>query len=253
MRAHETRVRRAVANVVAARHHGGSGHDDLIARLLQGSDPETGRRMDDALLVDNIVAFLMAGYDTTALALTWALYLISQSPRWEAMMLEEIEREVGQGPVGSAHAARLVTVQQVVNEALRLYPPAPVMFRDILHETEVDGTVIPAGTIGIIPIYAIHRHRALWSDPDRFDPSRFAPENASKLSRYQFLPFGAGPRICIGAAFVTMEVTIMLATFLRAARFTYTSERPPVPVGQMFLQPRDGMFMRVTLRESVGQ
>jgi cytochrome P450 len=142
-----------------------------------------------------------------------------------------------------------VTVQQVLNESLRLYPTAPLIMRDIHHDTEIDGTVIPAGTIATIPIYAVHRHRSLWSDPDRFDPDRFAPDNPARPSRYQFMPFGAGPRICMGAAFAMMEATIMLATFVRAARFTYASQRAPVPCGRMFLLPRDGMFMRVALRE----
>ncbi len=204
--------------------------------------------MSDELLVDNAVAFLMAGYDTTALALTWTLYLISQSPGWEARMVEEIQTVVGRGPVTAAHAGKLVTVQQVLNESLRLYPTAPVILRDFHAAAEICGTVVPAGTVGIIPIYAIHRHRGFWRDPDRFDPARFAPDHPVKPSRYQFMPFGAGPRICIGAAFALMEATVMLATFVRAARFTYASARPPEPSGQMFLLPKGGMFMRVVPR-----
>ena len=174
MRAHETRLRMAVAELVKARHDTPE-RDDLITKLLSSPDPETGQEMTDALLVDNIVAFLMAGYDTTALALTWTLYLISRSPQWEARMLEEIMRVVGEGPVGSAHAAKLPTVQQVLNESLRLYPTAPIIIRDVHQETEIDGTVVPAGTIGIIPIYAIYRHRGFWRDPDRFDPIASRP------------------------------------------------------------------------------
>jgi cytochrome P450 len=248
MRAHESRLRDAVRDLVQARHDR-MERDDLITKLLSNPDPETGQGMTDELLVDNIVAFLMAGYDTTALALTWTLYLVSQSPRWETRMLEEIMRVVGEGPVTAAHAAKLVTVQQVLNESLRLYPTAPIIIRDIPDETEIDGKVIPGGTIGIVPIYAIHRHHGFWRDPDRFDPGRFAPDSPVKPSRYQFMPFGVGPRICIGAAFATIEATIMLATFVRAARFAYAGEVPPQPSGQMFLLPRNGMFMRVTPRE----
>jgi cytochrome P450 len=132
---------------------------------------------------------------------------------------------------------------------MRLYPTAPIIVRDILNEMEFDGLSVPAGTIGIIPIYAIHRHRSYWSDPDRFDPSRFSPDRKSKPSRFQFMPFGAGPRICIGAAFAMLEATIMLATFVRAARFTVEPGFTPQPSGQMFLLPKHGMPMRVTLRE----
>jgi cytochrome P450 len=248
MRAHEARLRAAMTEVVKMRHRGATKGVDLIAKLLASPDPETGREMNDELLVDNAVAFLMAGYDTTALALTWTLYLVSQSPEWEARMLEEIERVAGTGPITAAHADKLVTVQQVLNESLRLYPTAPIILRDFPRAAEVAGKVIPAGTVGIIPIYAIHRHRSFWHDPDRFAPERFAPDHPAKPSRYQFMPFGAGPRICIGAAFAMMEATIMLATFVRAARFTYPMAAAPQPSGQMFLLPKDGMFMRVRMR-----
>ena len=126
--------------------------------------------MSGDIVVDNIVSFLMAGYDTTALALTWTLYLVSQNPEWERRMLDEIEQVVGDGPVTSDHVEKLKTVQQVLNESLRLFPTAPVIIRDINEDVEFNGTVIPRGTIGIIPIYAIHRHGKYWDDPHRFDP-----------------------------------------------------------------------------------
>jgi cytochrome P450 len=141
-------------------------------------------------------------------------------------------------------------VQQVLNESLRLFPTAPVIIRDIVDDMEFNGVSIPAGTIGIIPIYAIHRHRSYWNDPDRFDPDRFSPNNAKKLNRFQFMPFGAGPRICIGAAFAMIEATIMLATFVRAAHFEVDPGFDPQPTARMFLLPRDGMPMRVTMRGS---
>jgi cytochrome P450 len=112
---------------------------------------------------------------------------------------------------------------------------------------EIDGVKVPAGTTGVIPIYAIHRHHAYWDDPHRFDPGRFAPGRAPKPTRFQFLPFGAGPRICIGAAFAMIEATIMLAEFVRAARFEVDPDFDPQPSARMFLLPRHGM-MRVTMR-----
>ena len=246
MRAHESRLRDAVAELVKMRRASATG-DDLLARLARASDPESGQAMADANLVDNIVAFLMAGYDTTAFALAFTLYLIARSPEWEARIYEEVVRVAGDMPVTAEHVSALATVQQVLNESLRLFPTAPVILRDIEHDIELEGVRIPAGTIGIIPIYAIHRHRALWEDPDRFDPTRFAPDKP-KPSRFQFLPFGAGPRICIGASFATIEATIMLATFVRAARFSLVEGNEMSPVGRMFLVPRDGLRMQVDLR-----
>ena len=245
MRAHEARLRHAVGDLVRSRRKSAAG-DDLLARLARATDPETGKLMSDENLVDNIVAFLMAGYDTTAFALAWTLYLIAQSPEWEARMLAEVRRVAGLGPVTAAHVEELVVVEQVLNELLRLFPTAPVIIRDIPEDVELDGVTVRAGTICIIPIYAIHRHRAYWQDPDRFDPARF--DNGWKPPRFQFMPFGAGPRICLGAAFSVMEATIMLATFVRAAHFELDAACAPQPVGRMFLVPRNGIQMRVTLR-----
>lgn len=249
MRAHERRLRNAVGALVASRRADASG-DDMLARLLRSADPETGRAMDDERLVDNILAFLMAGYDTTAFALIWTLYLVSQSPEWEARMLEEVERVAAGRPVTAADVAKLTIVQQVLNESLRLYPTAPIIVRDLPRDIEAGGVTIPAGTVGIVPIYAMHRNRDFWREPDRFDPSRFAPDASPRPSRYQFLPFGAGPRICMGAAFAMVEMTIMLASFVRAARFELAPGFEPQPSGQMFLLPRNGMPMRVTMREN---
>lgn len=239
----EARLRSFVAGLVKARRADAEQGDDLMARLVRASDPETGRSLSDQDIADNVIAFLMAGYDTTALSLAWALYLIAQSPEWEAQILAEVEQVAGRDPVTAEHVEKLAVVQQVYNETLRLYPTAPVIVRDIVEDLEFDGITIPAGTIGIIPIYAIHRHRRLWKDPDRFDPGRFATDE--KPNRYQFLPFGAGPRICIGAAFAIIEATIMLATFVRAARFELMPDFQPTPSGQMFLLPRNGMPMQV--------
>jgi len=248
MRAQVRRVRQAIAKIVAGRVSEDGTDSDLLGRMRAAFDPESGRRMSDQLLTDNIISFLVAGYDSTAFSLAWTLYLISQSPEWEARMLKEIREIVGSGPVTSAHFRSLVVTQQVYNESLRLFPPAPIIVRDIVRDNEIDGIFVPAGTIGLIPIYAVHRHRRYWADPDRFDPGRFSAANPSKPTRYQFLPFGAGPRICIGAAFATIEATIMLATFIRAAHFEVAAEFHPQAIARMFLFPKHELPMRVTMR-----
>jgi cytochrome P450 len=246
MRAHEIRLREAVTDLVKRLRSEAADGDDLLARMGRAADPETGQMMSDTNIVDNVVAFLMAGYDTTAFALTWTLYLVSQSPEWERQILDEVERVAGNDPVSAAHVDHLPIVTQVLNESLRLFPTAPVIVRDILEDTDVNGIRVPGGTIGLIPIYAIHRHRTYWSDPDRFDPGRFA---SAKPSRFQFMPFGAGPRVCIGATFAMIEATIMLATFIRAAHFDLESDSEPKPAGRMFLVPEDGVRLSVTLRQ----
>ena len=139
------------------------------------------------------------------------------------------------------------TVQQVLNESLRLFPTAPIIVRDILDDMEFDGISVPAGTIGIVPIYAIHRHRSYWHDPDRFDPDRFASDNGAKPTRFQFMPFGAGPRICIRAAFAMIEATIM-RDVRAGCPLRGQSRFRPAAVGADVLLPKNGMPMRVTLR-----
>ena len=169
-------------------------------------------------VLEEILTFLLAGHHTIAAALTWTLYLTSRAPEWEARMLEEIRQVVPSGPVTGEHIDKLVTVQQVLTKSMRLFPPLPVMSRYAAEDVELAGEYIKAGTLIGLPIYVIHRHRKLWDDPDRFDPSRFAPGRDLGYSRYQFMPFGVGPRICIGAAFALIEATAMLATLVRAAR-----------------------------------
>ena len=179
--------------MVHARHASPDDRDDLFTRLLGAVDPETSQTMPEERLVDNLLTFLLAGHHTVAMALTWTLYLLSRSPEWEARVLEEIRQVVPSGPVTGEHIDRLVTVQQVLKESMRLYPPLPVMTRYTAKDVELASEHIKAGTLIGLPIYVIHRHRKLWDDPDRFDPARFAPEREASYSRYQFMPFGAGP------------------------------------------------------------
>ena len=249
MRRREKWLHNAVRGIVRARRSEQGEANDLLARLLSSKDPETGRHMPEDRLVGNIIAFLVAGFDTTALAMTWALFLIARHPEWAERMRKEVVRVVGDGPVEPEHLKDLVVVEQVLNEALRLYPTAPIIVRDILEDVELAGVHIPANTIGIIPIYAIQRHRRYWHEPDSFDPSRFAPDAERKPTRYQFLPFGAGPRICIGAAFSVIEAKVMLATFVRAAEFELQPDFLPSPTGQMFLTAAGDIPMRVQMRQ----
>jgi cytochrome P450 len=244
----ESRLRGAVSGLIQARRASPDDRDDLLTRLLGAVDPETSRTMSDEQLVDNLLTFLLAGHHTIAAALTWTLYLTSRAPECEARMLEEIRQVVPSGPITGEHVDKLVTVQQVLTESLRLFPPLPIMTRYAANDVELAGVHIKAGTLIGLPIYVIHRHRNLWDHPDRFDPSRFAPGRDLGYSRYQFMPFGVGPRICIGAAFALIEATAMLATLVRAARFESPPGHEPIPVWRVVLLPKGGMPMRVTMR-----
>jgi cytochrome P450 len=217
--------------------------DDLLARLLAARRFDNGAAMADEEMVDMLLTFLTAGHDTTAKALTWALYLMARSREWEERVLREIADVVPSGTIESHHIDKLTTVSQVIKETLRLYPPAPEITRIASVDTELGDIPIKAGTIIDIPIYVIHRHRALWRDPDRFDPNRFSLEEEAGRSRYAFMPFGAGPRICIGASFALVEATVLLASFLREFSFRCPEGFEPVPVSRITLGPRTGMPM----------
>jgi cytochrome P450 len=225
------------------------GPDDLMSRLIAARDPESGRAMDDEQLVDNLLTFYLAGHETTAKALTWTLYLLSRSPAWAGELVDEIARVTGGGPVRGEHIEKLVLTQQVIKESMRLYPPVPMMTRQAVADSRIGERAIPKGTSVLMSIYAIHRHAKRWERPHEFDPTRFAPSREASIPRYQYMPFGAGPRICIGMPFAMIEATAILATFLQHASFEWSGHEEPIPVARVTLIPKGGMPMRVTLRK----
>ncbi|HEX2650249.1 MAG TPA: cytochrome P450, partial [Burkholderiales bacterium] len=221
--------------------------EDLLQRLRLARDPDTGRSMDDTRLVDNLLTFYLAGHETTARALAWTLFLLSRFPEWAEKLVREISSVTGGAPVGAGHIERLVLVQQVIKESMRLYPPVPLLSRQAVADTTLGGAPVAAGTSVVMPIYVIHRHTKRWERPDQFDPTRFAPENEAKMPRYQYMPFGAGPRICIGRAFAEIEAAAILATLLRHARFSPVQGHAPEPVARVTLTPGGGMPLKVAL------
>lgn len=239
-------LRSAVHALLEERRSSGLQTDDLLRRLMSARDPDTGRSMDSQQLVDNLLTFYLAGHETTARALSWTLYLLSRSPEWTARLEGEVASVTGGAPVAPDHIERLALVQQVLKESMRLYPPVPMMARQAVEDTQLGGIAIRRGVSVVMPIYAIQRHTKRWRDPDAFDPQRFSSANEAAIERYQYLPFGAGPRICIGMAFAMIEATAMLATFLQHARVTCVEGRDPYPVARVTLLPRGGIPLRVT-------
>ncbi|UFN47312.1 cytochrome P450 [Roseomonas sp. OT10] len=233
--------------VAAARARGEDGRRDLASRLVAARDPETGQGMSDRDVADNLLTFITAGHETTALALTWTFYLLALHPGVEARLLREIDALTGGGPLRPEHLPGLAYGRQVLQEAMRLYPPAPLVVRTALRDMELGGEALRAGTPVYVPVYAIHRHRALWAEPDRFDPDRFAP-GAPARHRFAYLPFGAGPRICIGAGFAMLEAAAILAVLLPALRLSLPPGAAPTLRMRITLRPARGMPMRVARR-----
>jgi cytochrome P450 len=222
--------------------------DDLMRRLIAARDPESGRAMDDEQLVDNLLTFYLAGHETTAKALTWTLYLLSRSPQWAGLVVDEIARVTGGRAVRGEDIEKLVLTQQVLKESMRLYPPVPMMSRQAVTDIRLGDRIIAKDTSVLMSIYAIQRHSKRWERPHEFDPTRFAPSREASIPRYQYMPFGAGPRICIGMPFAMIEATAILATFLQHASFEWSGTEEPVPVARVTLVPKGGMPMKVAFR-----
>lgn len=217
-----------------------SGVPDLLDLLLAGEDPETQRKMTVAELRDNLLTFIVAGHETTALTLSWALYLMAFDQDAQDKTRAEINSVVQGGIATGADVENLHYVRQVIDEALRLYPPAGMVSRTALAQDELCGREIRPGDTVIVPIYALHRNHLLWEDPDAFRPDRWA---GGKPDRYAYLPFGDGPRICIGASFAIQEAVIILATLLAQFRFKPVQGRDPDPVMILTLRPDGGVWL----------
>jgi cytochrome P450 len=241
----------AVEQIVGSRRAlieaGGEPRRDLLTLLLAARDPETGCGLPEASIRANIVTFINAGHETTANALTWALYLLSQAPDWRARA--EAEAVSAYDPGRPDSLERCQVLRAVLDETMRLYPPAALLSREAIAADVILGAPVPAQTIVLISPYVLHRHRSLWEHPDAFDPSRFLGERREKIDRFAYIPFGAGPRVCIGAAFATQEAIIILANLMRQFRFDLVEGHPVMPRQRVTLRPRFGMKMHVRRRE----
>jgi len=242
----EGRQLREVAERVLAKARG-SGGDDLLQRLVTARDPATGDVMPDGLIVDNVVTFLIAGHETTSQALTWTLYLLALFPDWQEAVRQEVLGIAGNRPIGREDIARLPLLDAVFQEAMRLFPPAPVLMRRTLAPVTLGGIALGAGATITIPIYVVHRHRRLWREPLSFDPSRFSAEAKATRHRCAYMPFGAGPRTCIGGSFAMLEGKTILATLLARARFALPDGEQPTPFARITLRPKEGLKLNVTM------
>ncbi|MCA1442257.1 cytochrome P450 [Ensifer sp. IC4062] len=224
--------------------------NDFLTLLLQLEGPEG---LSTSEIEDNILTFIGAGHETTARALAWTLYCIANTPAYRELMEREVEEVVTSGADPVEWLDRMPHVLAAFEEALRLYPPAPSINRAAIEEDEWTS---PAGeyvriekgiTVLIMP-WTLHRHELHWQKPRAFMPKRFLPENREKINRFQYLPFGAGPRVCIGATFALQEAVIALGVLMHRFRFDLTDATHPWPVQRLTTQPRGGLPMRVSVR-----
>lgn len=253
------RVRRAVKDLdetvysIIAQHrsaqHASGRHEsgDLLSMLMNARD-EDGSRMSDKQLHDEVLTFLLAGHETTALALTWTWYLLSEHAEVEQKLHQELEYVLGGRVPEFPDLARLPYTERVIKESMRLYPPAWSLARTVISGFELRGYTIPAGANVVMSQWIMHRQARYFPDPEKFDPDRWLTESAHKLPRFAYFPFGGGPRQCIGASFVTMEATLLLVTIAQHFRLRLAPDHPVVPVPGFTLRPKYGMRMTLEAR-----
>ena len=220
--------------------------DDLLDHMLKAEDAETGRRMTPEELLHNMQFFIVGGHETTALTLSWALLLLAGDSQAQEQARAEARAALGDAPAGAEHIALTPHVGRVIEETMRLYPPVGLLARNVLRPDLLAGRRIMPNDTLFLPIFALHRHRMWWDDPDTFDPGNFAPEKVAARDRYVYLPFGAGPRVCVGANFAMMQAHIILATLLARFRFAPGDGPPPVPTMSMTVRPEGGVRLSVT-------
>ncbi len=243
------RLDEIIYGLIRERRASGVDHGDLLSMLLMAQDDEDkGRGMTDRQVRDEVMTILLAGHETTANALTWTWYLLSQTPDVERRVHEEVDRVLSGRLPEVADVDRLPYVTRVVTESMRLYPPAWLVGRRAINEYGIDGYYVPPRSIILMCEWIVHRDGRHYPDPERFDPDRWTPEFKAQLPRFAYFPFGGGPRQCIGESFAWMELVLLLATIAQRWRFDLVPDHPVVPYAAITLRPKYGMKMVATRR-----
>lgn len=217
---------------------------DLLDLLLAGEDPKTMRQMNTAELRDNLLTFIVAGHETTALTLAWALYLCAFDPEVQSKIRAEATSVLNGRTAVADDVPNLPFTRMVIDETLRLYPPAAFLSRTALVDDVLCDRPVKKGDTVMLPIYALHRNELLWDDPDAFRPERF--KNPKEIDRFAYLPFGNGPRVCIGAQFSLQEAVIVLASLIQKFKFESIPGKEPKPNMILTLRPEGGVWLKVT-------
>ncbi len=234
-----------VHKIIDVRRRSPDEHNDLLARLLAARDAETGAAMSDKQLRDEVLTILLAGHDTTSNALAWLFYLLTQHPEVEGKLHAEVTAVLQEKAPTFDDLPRLRYTRMVIDEALRLYPPAWATARQAKEADEIREYAIPARSPVVISQYVTHRHPAFWEAPDTFDPERFSPERSMGRHTFAYFPFSGGPRQCIGKDFALIEMQIILAMVVQRYRLALVPGHPIVPEAMINLRPRRGVCVRL--------
>ncbi len=245
-----SRLDHIIYKVINARRARGIQTRDLLDRLLSVRDEQSGLGMEEKQIRDEVVTLMLAGHETSATALQWTFYTLSQYPEVEAELLEELDRVLGGRPATASDLAQLPYLKQVVQETMRLFPPVWGIARKSVEAQVFGGYQLPAGAYLAITPYALHRHPEHWPEPERFDPARFSPQNSQGRHPYSYIPFAAGPRTCIGVGMSMLEIQLILAQLLQRYRVRMLPGHPVVPQATITYRPRFGMKVLIEKRRS---
>jgi cytochrome P450 len=238
-----------VYRIIEERRRSGENQPDLLSMFLSARDEETGERMTDRQLRDEVMTMLLAGHETTSLALSWTYYLLSEHPDADQRIAEEAHRVLGGRRATFADVERLTYTRQVLQEAMRLYPPAWGYSRQAIADDQIGEYQLPAGSLAFIVPYVVHRRPKLWPDPERFDPERFTADRVAARPRFAYLPFGGGPRQCIGNQFALVEATLALAMIGQRFEARLVPGQRIVPEPLITLRPKPGIRVKPVPRK----
>jgi cytochrome P450 len=226
----------------------GTAPDDLATKIMTTADPVTGETFDTEEMVDQVAIFFLAGHETSASALAWALYLLAMHPGWQDMVAAEARTAFDPEKIYFSTLSKLKVSRDVFREAMRLYPPVPMMVREAVRPERFRDRDVPQGAQIVLSPWHLHRHERLWERPDEFDPSRFATPNGKQCLREAYIPFSAGPRVCTGSGFAMAEGPLLLSMIVRAYRFELVPERPAMPVAHLTVRGKDGIWLGLKKR-----
>lgn len=241
------RLHKTVEALVMQRRRSSNAHHDLLQYLIDAKNSDSSKRLSDTMIRDNLLGFLGAGYETTALMLTWTLYLLANNEEWQTGLFQEIQDVCGAGVIEPEHIASLQKHEMVLNEALRLYPPVPAIDRRAKEDVSINGFDFRRNDYVILAIYPMHRNSLWWTSPEEFDPSRFDPSKTD-WHRFVHLPFGGGPHVCIGRRLAIMEGVAVLASLIKRLSFHPKTGFRPEPRSRITLRPVNGMQIRCKMR-----
>jgi len=242
------RLDEVVYRMIAARRQSDEDRGDLLSILLHAQDADDGSRMTNQQVRDEVMTLFMSGHETTAVALSWTWYLLARHPDVDARLAEELRTVMGDRAPAASDLPELRYTEMVVNESLRLYPPAYALGRQAARPTEVAGHAVAPGAIVILPTWVVHRDRRWFEEPEAFRPERWADDLAHRLPRFAYFPFGGGPRQCIGHGFAMMEAILLLATIAERFRLTLEPGQHVTPTPYVTVRPEPGLRMRLARR-----